>query len=106
MPSNLPFQDDVGMNTPTCTASFDGGLFTVTWTAQYAGTVEVAPTVVALFTVVLGSRRVDRLSQVDACRLSAAPVAGEAKRRLPRAATAADAAATRLGASRPGLTRA
>jgi len=52
------------MNTPTRTASSDGGLFTVSWTAQYAGTVEVAATAVALFTTVLGSCSAERLWQV------------------------------------------
>jgi len=52
------------MNTPTRIASLDGGSFTVSWTAQYAGRVEVAATAVALFTVVLGSCNVERLWQV------------------------------------------
>jgi hypothetical protein len=54
------------MNTPTCTASVDGGLLTVSWTAQYAGTVVVAATATALFTVVLGSRSAERLLQARA----------------------------------------
>jgi hypothetical protein len=54
------------MNTPTRTASLDGGLFTVSLTAQCPGVVEVAGTGVALLTVVLRRVRLARLVH-DAC---------------------------------------